>query len=133
MKPLYLLLAIPALLVSTTSNAQMYSGEYQQCNKNSTLDITECVMKHTKKWDTRLNKAYKELMERSADTQKGPLKTTQRLWIQYRDANCGFYHAGDGSISQIQSAECLRYMTQQRTCEMEAANNWEGGTQPGCK
>lgn len=132
MKPLYLLLVVPALLMSPGSHAQMYSGEYQQCNQGNTSSIMECVGKFTKKWDARLNKSYKALMERSSDTQKAPLKSTQRLWIQYRDANCNFYYAGDGSISQIQAAECLRYMTQQRTCEMEAANNWEGGTQPGC-
>lgn len=132
MKPLYLLLATSALLISTPSQAQMYSGDYQKCNRGSTPQIEQCVGKQTKMWDNRLNKAYKELMSRSSDAQKEPLRTTQRLWIQYRDANCNFYSAGDGTISRVQAAECRRYMTLQRTCEMEAANNWEGGTQPGC-
>ena len=134
MKNFYVLLVLPALLSPKLSHAQMYSGEYQQCNQAiSTIDIIECVGKLTKKWDTRLNQAYKDLMERSNDAQKASLKTSQRLWIQYRDANCGFYADADGTISRIQASECLRHMTMQRSCEMEAANSWEGGPEPGCE
>lgn len=133
MKPLYLLLAIPALLVSTGSQAQMFNQEYEKCNQNTTVSIVDCVNKQAKKWDTRLNKSYKALMERSDAAQQAPLKSAQRQWIQYRDANCQFYALGDGSISQINAAECLRAMTQERTCEIEAANRYEGGPQAGCK
>ncbi len=133
MKPLYLLLAIPALLVSTGSQAQMFNQEYEKCNQNTTVSIVDCVNKQAKKWDTRLNKSYKALMERSDAAQQAPLKSAQRQWIQYRDANCQFYALGDGSISQINAAECMRAMTQERTCEIEAANRYEGGPQAGCK
>ncbi|NLN69093.1 MAG: DUF1311 domain-containing protein [Alcaligenaceae bacterium] len=133
MKLLYLLLAIPALLVSTGSQAQMFNQEYEKCNQNTTVSIVDCVNKQAKKWDTRLNKSYKALMERSDAAQQAPLKSAQRQWIQYRDANCQFYALGDGSISQINAAECLRAMTQERTCEIEAANRYEGGPQAGCK
>ncbi|GAA4412829.1 hypothetical protein GCM10011450_24500 [Advenella faeciporci] len=133
MKPLYLLLAIPALLLSTGSQAQMFNQEYEKCNQNTTVSIVDCVNKQAKKWDTRLNKSYKALMERSDAAQQAPLKSAQRQWIQYRDANCQFYALGDGSISQINAAECLRAMTQERTCEIEAANRYEGGPQAGCK
>lgn len=133
MKPLYLLLAIPALLVSTGSQAQMFNQEYEKCNQSTTVSIVDCVNKQAKKWDTRLNKSYKALMERSDAAQQAPLKSAQRQWIQYRDANCQFYALGDGSISQINAAECLRAMTQARTCEIEAANRYEGGPQAGCK
>lgn len=133
MKPLYLLLAAPALLVSTISHAQMFNKDYEKCNQSSTVNIVDCVNKETKKWDARLNKSYKALMERSDEAQKAPLKSAQRLWIQYRDANCGFYANGEGSISQINAAECTRAMTQERTCEIEAANRYEGGPMAGCQ
>ncbi len=133
MKPLYLLLAIPALLVSTGSQAQMFNQEYEKCNQGDTVSMVQCVNNSAKKWDTRLNKSYKALMERSDAAQQAPLKSAQRQWIQYRDANCQFYALGDGSISQINAAECLRAMTQARTCEIEAANRYEGGPQAGCK
>ena len=125
---LMLLLAAPALC-----GAEMYDAEYKRCEKASTAGIVQCVQDQAKQWDRRLNVAYKELMARSDTAQQMPLKAAQRLWIKYRDANCGFYAAGEGSISQIESAECLRAMTMQRTCELRAANQQEGGVTPECK
>jgi uncharacterized protein YecT (DUF1311 family) len=45
----------------------------------------------------------------------------QRLWVQYRDANCGFYGTPDGSIRKVQGAECIRSMTEDRARELEKA------------
>jgi hypothetical protein len=45
----------------------------------------------------------------------------QRLWVQYRDANCAFYGVQDGSIRQVQAAECIRSMTEDRAHELEKA------------
>lgn len=122
------------LIAPIPSLAKMYDAEYQQCNKDrSTLSIVDCVQNLTKQWDKRLNSSYKELMERSETAQQASLKSAQRLWIKYRDANCGFYSAGEGSISQIDAIECLRSMTQARTCELQAANNrGEGGPSAEC-
>ena len=124
----------PVLLVlSTSAAAQMYGPDYQQCNQRSTVDIVDCVKASAKTWDKRLNTAYQALMQRSDPAQKEPLKAAQRSWIQYRDGNCRFYASGEGSISQVEAAECLRAMTQQRSCELEAANNQEGRIGLGCK
>jgi uncharacterized protein YecT (DUF1311 family) len=41
--------------------------------------------------DHRLNAAYKALQARIEAAQRQPLLAAQRLWVQYRDANCGFY------------------------------------------
>jgi uncharacterized protein YecT (DUF1311 family) len=45
--------------------------------------------------------------------------------IQYRDANCGFYGTKDGSIRQVQEAECIRAMTEERARELEKAMNFD--------
>lgn len=121
------------LILGPSAAAQMYGPDYQQCNQRTTVDIVNCVKASTQTWDRRLNTAYQALMQRSDPGQKEPLKAAQRLWIQYRDGNCRFYASGEGSISQVEGAECLRAMTQQRTCELEAANNQEGRPGPGCK
>ena len=49
----------------------------------------------------------------------------QRLWVQYRDANCAFYGVQDGSIRQVQAAECIRSMTEDRAYELEKALNFD--------
>lgn len=128
-------LALPILFLalSASADAQMYDAEYEACNQQSTAEIVDCVSASAKTWDRRLNGAYKALIARSDPGQKEPLKAAQRLWVQYRDANCQFYGSGEGSISQIAAAECLRAMTQQRACEMEAANMQEGAAGQGCE
>jgi uncharacterized protein YecT (DUF1311 family) len=69
--------------------------------------------------DQRLNAAYKALQARIDAAQRQPLLAAQRLWVQYREANCGFYGTKDGSIRQVQGAECIRSMTEDRAHELE--------------
>ena len=74
--------------------------------------------------DHRLNAAYKALQARIEAAQRQPLLSAQRLWVQYRDANCGFYGVL-GSIRQVQAAECIRSMTEDRAYELEKALNFD--------
>ncbi len=48
-----------------------------------------------------------------------PSCDAQRLWIQYRDANCLYYGMGEGTIAGIDAGECMRNMTQARARELE--------------
>jgi uncharacterized protein YecT (DUF1311 family) len=91
----------------------------------STVAIAECLQARAKVWDLRLNTAYMNLMQRIDAGQRDPLKQAQRLWIQYRDANCRFYGAQEGTIRQIEAAECLRSMTQNRALELEKAMKFD--------
>ncbi|MDQ2151160.1 lysozyme inhibitor LprI family protein [Alcaligenaceae bacterium C4P045] len=122
----------PSAVASASTSAQMYGADYEQCSAKTTMGIAECVAERAKVWDARLNTAYQALTKRSDSAQRAPLKSAQRAWITYRNANCKFYGAGQGTISRIEGAECLRAMTQQRTCEMERANNPEGKAGEGC-
>lgn len=120
------------LLLPVASLAAMYDKEYKTCNNSTTVDIVDCVAALTKKWDKQLNVEYKKLMG-GESPQQVQLKTAQRLWIKYRDANCGYYAAGEGTISSIEAAECMRSMTKQRTCELQAQNQQETGPGPECQ
>lgn len=120
--------AVPvlALLIVTPVAAEMFGSDYTPCgNQPNTLAMVDCVDAKMKTWDQRLNVAYKNLMQRIDAGQRDPLKAAQRLWIQYRDANCRFYGSQEGSIRQIQAAECLRAMTQDRTLELEKAMKFD--------
>ena len=115
-----ILLAVSALAVIATlpARAEMFGP----CGKKtSTLAVVECVQEKTNVADQRLNAAYKALQAQIDANQRQPLLTAQRLWVQYRDANCAFYGTHDGSIRQVQAAECLRSMTEDRARELEKA------------
>ena len=47
------------------------------------------------------------------------LRAAQRLWIQYRDANCLYYGLGEGTIARLDAGECMRSMTEARAKEFE--------------
>jgi uncharacterized protein YecT (DUF1311 family) len=59
------------------------------------MEIVNCVQARAKVWDDRLNAAYRDLLKRITPDQRQPLMQAEQLWIQYRDANCKFYYAGD--------------------------------------
>ncbi len=110
-------------LAALPAAAEMFGADYGPCgDQSNTVAIVDCVAAKTKIWDQRLNRAYQSLAQRIDAAQREPLKIAQRLWIQYRDANCRFYGAREGSIREIQAAECLRAMTQDRALELEQAS-----------
>jgi uncharacterized protein YecT (DUF1311 family) len=116
--------AVPALAViaALPAKAEMFGPGFQPCGvKTSTVEVVECVQKKTNVTDQRLNAAYKALQAQIDANQRQPLLAAQRLWVQYRDANCAFYGTQDGSIRQVQAAECLRSMTEDRARELEKA------------
>jgi uncharacterized protein YecT (DUF1311 family) len=54
------------------------------------------------------------------------LKTAQRLWIQYRDANCEAereMYSGGSAASMVRLA-CLEAMTRHRTEELRTMYGW---------
>jgi uncharacterized protein YecT (DUF1311 family) len=119
-----MLFAIPVLAVmaALAAEAEMFGPGFQPCgDKTSALALVECVQAKTNVADQRLNAAYKALQARIDAAQRQPLLAAQRLWVQYRDANCGFYGVQDGSIRQVQAAECIRSMTEDRARELEKA------------
>jgi len=109
-------------LAAMSAKAEMFGPGFQPCGREtSTLAIVECVHVKINAADQRLNATYKALQAQVDNAQRQPLLAAQRLWVQYRDANCAFYGTPDGSIRQVQAAECLRSMTEERARELEKA------------
>jgi uncharacterized protein YecT (DUF1311 family) len=106
--------------------AAAWMPDQNACNQqSSTVDIVECLQKQTKVWDGRLNQAYQALTamlksDQSA-VQLDDLLRAQRLWLQYRNANCGYYGDEQGTIRMVEGAECMRRMTQDRAIELQQA------------
>ena len=87
---------------------------------NTTADMVTCNAKQAKVQDTRLNKAYKIALAAQEGARKQQLQDVQRLWIKYRDANCGFIgSATGGTIDQVNGTGCVLDMTQARAQELE--------------
>jgi uncharacterized protein YecT (DUF1311 family) len=96
-------------------------GPEPQCDGN-TREIVDCLSGRTADWDRRLNDTYQKLMQDLAPKRRDQLRAAQRLWIQYRDANCLYYGLGEGTIARIEAGECMHSMTQSRALELEGRN-----------
>jgi uncharacterized protein YecT (DUF1311 family) len=85
-----------------------------------TASMLDCIGAETDRQDARLNAAYKKLMGTLAPGRQASLKSAQRLWIGYRDANCAFRADPDGgTLAGVTAADCVLTMTRDRAQELE--------------
>lgn len=102
----------------------LYSQSYNSCMDKSggvTADMRDCMGQEYKRQDARLNKAYRNLASQLSAGRKAQLLAAQRLWIQYRDANCKFYLDSDGgTMALINADSCGLDMTARRAKELES-------------
>ncbi|WP_245452910.1 lysozyme inhibitor LprI family protein [Bradyrhizobium sp. C9] len=112
---------VAAVFVVATSSAWAGDqGDGEQSCDGSTYQMVECLKAKTAQWDKRMNVAYQQALKDAAgDKQRDQLRTAQRLWIQYRDANCLYYDLGEGTIARLDAGECMRSMTEARAKELE--------------
>ena len=90
----------------------------KSCDGN-TFQMVECLKAKTAQWDKRMNVAYQQALKDAGNAQRDQLRTAQRLWIQYRDANCLYYGMGEGTIARLDAGECMRSTTEARAKELE--------------
>lgn len=94
-------------------------GDPDQACDGNTYEMVECLKAKTAQWDKRMTTAYQQALKDAGQQQREQLRAAQRLWIQYRDANCLYYGMGEGTIARIDAGECMRSMTEARARELE--------------
>jgi uncharacterized protein YecT (DUF1311 family) len=120
MHPVSRALAVAATLVLLPPAARAGDqGDPAKSCDGSTAEMVECVQGQTAQWDKRMNTAYQQALKDAGATQREQLRAAQRLWIQYRDANCLYYSLGEGTIARVEAGECMRSMTEARARELE--------------
>jgi uncharacterized protein YecT (DUF1311 family) len=116
LRPLIGLIAV--LVLASAVHAGDQSEGDPSCDGN-TFQMVECLKAKTAAWDKRLNAAYQKAVQDAQPVQREPLRAAQRLWIQYRDANCLYYGMGEGTIARLDAGGCMRSMTEARAKELE--------------
>ncbi|WP_421858363.1 lysozyme inhibitor LprI family protein [Oceanicaulis sp.] len=91
----------------------------------TTYGMMECERRENALWDQRLNAAYSQMrermLEREATTRRDALLAAQRLWLQYRDAECeqrGLAYEG-GTMRGVVHSSCFSDFTARRALELE--------------
>lgn len=98
------------------------SPSYDKCMDKSggvTSSMLDCGNAETKIQDTKLNKAYKNAMKALEPKKQTELKDVQRLWVKYRDSQCGFYNGlTGGTVDSLNASSCFLNMTAERAEEI---------------
>lgn len=79
--------------------------------------MNTCAFQDYQRADARLNAAYKKRVVVLDKAQLERLRTAQRAWITFRDAQCR-YEAGvyeGGSMAPLVHSSCLTQLTEERT------------------
>ena len=119
-RALKLSIAAAAMVALASAAYAGDQGEPEQSCDGNTFQMVECLKARTAQWDKRMTTtAYQQAIKDAGEKQRKQLRSAQRLWIQYRDANCLYYGLGEGTIAPIDAGECVRNMTKARPEELE--------------
>jgi len=118
-RALKLSIAAAAMVALASAAYAGDQGEPEQSCDGNTFQMVECLKAKTAQWDKRLNIAYQKAVQDAQPAQRDQLRAAQRLWVQYRDANCLYYGMGEGTIARLDAGECMRSMTEARAKELE--------------
>jgi uncharacterized protein YecT (DUF1311 family) len=114
-----MVLACVVTLGARSLQAEPAAAEEACADRKSTTDIVECLATQTAVWDRRLGMAFQKLLESLPTRRRDRLRNAQRLWIQFRDANCAYFASRSGSIARVEASHCLLRLTTARALELE--------------
>jgi len=92
----------------------------------TTIGMTGCMLRETDFWDADLNASYAHLEDRLEPKAFDALRTAQRNWIAFRDADCTFQytHWQGGTIRAIYGASCRLDHTAARALGLRGYLGW---------
>lgn len=120
MQPMLKIISAAAAICLAASLAHAGDqGDPEKACDGNTYEMVECLKARTAQWDKRMGIAYQQALKDAVPQQHEQLRAAQRLWIQYRDANCLYYGLSEGTIARLDAGECMRSMTEARARELE--------------
>jgi len=82
--------------------------------------VSSCLKEALERKERRLHRTLNQALERLPKSRRAELERIQRLWLEYRDAYCGFlYHPRSGSGGLLDMQECLLEETRRRNRTIE--------------
>lgn len=109
-------------LIASILMISSFSVFAQDCtDMTSTYDVRLCLSNELEKADADLNKQYKLCMNKLDKVAQGKLKTAQKAWISFRDAECE-YQADEmrgGTYEVVIALGCHVSETKERAEELK--------------
>jgi len=110
------------VVFAMVAHAQHMNEKDSPCpNAVTTLDMAQCFSKAKASSDEKLTNLYKKVLSKLDGDDADRLKRVQRLWDEYREANCSAERAlyDGGSAAPVVYLACLDALTKARTKELQ--------------
>ena len=109
-------------IVAGQPGGYVSAGSDPCSNAVNQRELTECVAQEYMKADAKLNDVYKSLLTSLDREHQLKLKTAQRAWITFRDAECDLQasEALHGSMEKQLRYTCLQEVTTARIKDLNA-------------
>jgi uncharacterized protein YecT (DUF1311 family) len=116
------ILAIAALAVLTGSSAQAAGRINCKSPDLNQIDLDNCAGQDFTASDAKLNALYKTLMSKYDAPNQAKLRTAEKAWLIYRDAECDYETNGTagGTINPMMDTMCRTTKTDARIKELTA-------------
>jgi uncharacterized protein YecT (DUF1311 family) len=95
-------------------------GERTCADPRTQHDMNVCAAQELARADSVLNARYQELVGSMPSAQLELLRTAQRAWIRFRDAECAYQASAfeGGSMQPMVRSSCLARLTEARAEEL---------------
>jgi uncharacterized protein YecT (DUF1311 family) len=119
-----------ALIIFLTSaghaSPQHMNAKDAPCQNGPGAAETQCFIEEAHRADVELNLQYNRIHQILSPAEQRQLQAAQRLWIQFRDANCAAERDlyGGGSAASMAYQACIAADTRQRTAELNVMYGW---------
>ena len=105
------------------SSFAMATTSVDCANADNTMAIVDCHSNRYQVADKRLNAIYTAAMKALTEDEKSALKTAQKTWLKYRDANFSFViemNKDSGSYANIAISNFKADFVENRVTELKA-------------
>jgi uncharacterized protein YecT (DUF1311 family) len=125
-RSLFLFLTVLLMSAGSVSAQHMNANDAPCRTAGSGFEETQCFVSEAKAADRELNAFYAQIRKVLAPVDQNKLQSAQRLWVQFRDANCAaerdLYEGG--SAASMVYAACFAADARQRTAELHTMYDW---------
>jgi uncharacterized protein YecT (DUF1311 family) len=115
------------LAFTSSSMGQHMNAKDAPCQgPSSNAEETQCFISASRNADTEMNQMYNRVRKVLGAEEQEELQVAQRLWLQFRDANCAAERDlyGRGTAAPMVYAACIEADTRQRTAELNTMYGW---------
>ncbi len=119
-------LALTAIFTQSAFAQHMNAKDGPCQGPSNTAGGYQCFNAAYKRADAELNRVYQRVESVVEDDDLKRLKEVQRLWINFRDANCAAEYKlyVGGSAAPTVKVACLEAMTRHRSEELQTMYGW---------